>query len=139
MKLAILFYILPLFHIIPPGEANDANDLVGIYYTSDKTGQIEIYIKNGKYFGRVLQGENIKQDIHNPDPSLRNRTTLGIDILKNFVFDGTYNWKGQVYNPENGKTYKAKIWLESENKRLKLRGYLGFFYKTVAWERIDQP
>ncbi len=137
MKLLILVYLLPFFHVVPPGEANNEKDIVGIYYTSDKSGQIEVYELDGKYYGKVLSGNNIKKDVHNPDPSLRERLTLGINILKDFEFDGLYNWKGKIYNPETGKTYKGKIWLESEKKKLKLRGYLGFFYKTVDWERAE--
>lgn len=138
MKYVLLFCLLPILPIVvPPSEVKQADDILGVFYTEDKVGQIEIYKKAGKYFGKVIQGNNIKMDSRNPDPALRNRTTLGIDILLDLEFDGLYNWVGEVYNPENGKTYRAKIWLESENQTLKLRGYLSIFYKTVDWERIS--
>ena len=34
---------------------------------------------------------------------------------------------------DDGKTYKAEIWVE--DGKLKVRGYLGFFYKTQTWLR----
>ena len=138
MKYLLLFVVLPILPIIiPPSEVKNADDILGTFYTSDHDGQIEIYKKGTKYFGKIIQGMDIKKDIHNPDPALRSRSTLGIDILQDLEFDGLFNWVGKVYNPENGKTYKAKIWLESENNTLKLRGYVSIFYRTVDWERIS--
>jgi uncharacterized protein (DUF2147 family) len=35
------------------------------------------------------------------------------------------NWeKGTIYDPENGKTYSCKIYLENKNT-MKIRGYIG--------------
>ena len=36
-------------------------------------------------------------------------------------------------DPEDGKIYKAEIWVE--DGKLKVRGYLGVFYKTQTWLR----
>jgi uncharacterized protein (DUF2147 family) len=35
-----------------------------------------------------------------------------------------------------GKKYKAEIWLENGN--LKMRGYVGFIYRTQTWLRVDK-
>ncbi|HCZ37305.1 MAG TPA: DUF2147 domain-containing protein, partial [Cytophagales bacterium] len=34
-------------------------------------------------------------------------------------------------DPNNGKIYRCKVWLEGNN--LKLRGYLGPFFRTQTW------
>jgi uncharacterized protein (DUF2147 family) len=34
-------------------------------------------------------------------------------------------------DPEDGKVYKAEIWREAGT--LKVRGYLGMFYRTQTW------
>jgi uncharacterized protein (DUF2147 family) len=36
-----------------------------------------------------------------------------------------------IMDPEDGKTYKAEIWVEGDT--LKVRGYVGVFYKTQTW------
>ena len=38
---------------------------------------------------------------------------------------------GKVMDPEDGKVYKAELWTEAA--KLKVRGYLGPFYKTQTW------
>jgi hypothetical protein len=37
----------------------------------------------------------------------------------------------QIMDPEDGKTYEAELWVE--DGKLKVRGYLGFFYRTQTW------
>jgi uncharacterized protein (DUF2147 family) len=41
---------------------------------------------------------------------------------------------GEILDPNNGKIYRCKLWLEG--KDLKLRGYLGPFYRTQTWVRV---
>jgi uncharacterized protein (DUF2147 family) len=38
---------------------------------------------------------------------------------------------GTIIDPNNGKIYRCKVWLEGNN--LKLRGYLGPFFRTQTW------
>ena len=42
---------------------------------------------------------------------------------------------GRILDPEKGKTYRCKIWLDKGN--LRVRGYLGPFYRTQTWIRAD--
>jgi uncharacterized protein (DUF2147 family) len=34
-------------------------------------------------------------------------------------------------DPDDGKVYKSEVWLE--DGKLKVRGYLGLFYRTQTW------
>lgn len=45
-------------------------------------------------------------------------------------------WKGQIYNRENAKTYRCDMWLGPDGE-LMLRGYIGlpWFGSTSAWTR----
>lgn len=49
-----------------------------------------------------------KTDINNPDPRLRKRPTSSLRILTGFMSDGP-RWRGQVYDPRSGRTYKSFI------------------------------
>jgi uncharacterized protein (DUF2147 family) len=41
-------------------------------------------------------------------------------------------WEGgKVFDPEKNKTYRAKIWMD--NGKVKIRGYLGPFFRTQTW------
>ena len=40
---------------------------------------------------------------------------------------------GTILDPEDGKVYKAEVWVE--DGKLKVRGYIGFLYKTQTWQK----
>jgi len=42
---------------------------------------------------------------------------------------------GKILDPNNGKFYSCKIWLE--NRNLEVRGYIGFFFRTQQWLRYN--
>jgi uncharacterized protein (DUF2147 family) len=46
--------------------------------------------------------------------------------------DGTWSG-GTILDPESGKVYDCKLWLE--NGRLMVRGYVAFFFRTQEWIR----
>lgn len=81
-------------------------------------------------------------DDENPEPSRRDRLILGMPLLWGFAHDPeSGRWQGgEVYDPENGKTYDAKMWLEGDDV-LNFRGYLGLslFGRTTEWTRSDPP
>ena len=76
-------------------------------------------------------------DMHNPDPALRTRPLLGLDLLSQYQYkDG--KWQGQLYDPESGKTYKSQITLGSDGK-LQMRGYIGtpMLGRTAVWAPVS--
>jgi uncharacterized protein (DUF2147 family) len=66
-----------------------------------------------------------KVDRKNPDPALRKRPILGLQVMKGLTAKGDKRWgNGACYDPETGKSYKCKMYLASSD-RLELRGYIG--------------
>ena len=44
---------------------------------------------------------------------------------------------GKILDPENGKVYSCKMWLDS-NGDLQVRGYVGIFYRTQTWKKLTK-
>ena len=115
-------------------------DIVGVWDTGDGA-HVEIYERDGKYHGQFVWFYDEPPaggvDFKNPDPALRDRPLLGADFVLNFEFDGRKWKKGRLYNPENGKQYKAD--LELRDGVLKVRGWIGMrlIGRTVEWTRAD--
>jgi len=66
-----------------------------------------------------------KVDLKNPDPELRNKPILGLQVMQGLTAKGDKKWgNGICYDPESGKSYKCKMKLTSP-KRLEVRGYIG--------------
>lgn len=81
-----------------------------------------------------------KRDLHNPNPTLRNRKLCGMTILNGFQREQRNVWgTGQIYNPGDGRSFSGTLSLE-DNGMLKVRGYVGvpLFGKTTTWVRPQQ-
>lgn len=106
--------------------------------TKEPKSIVEIYEQEGKLYGRIVKlflkpGED-------PDPvcdkctgEQKNKKTLGMVIINGLTKKGDAWSKGKVLDPDNGKNYNAKIWLE--DGKLKIRGYILFLYRTQTWMR----
>jgi uncharacterized protein (DUF2147 family) len=119
-----------------------AESPVGKWNTVDeKSGQVtsavEIYEQNGKLFGKIvaLTEPNDKQG--KPKVCIactgadKNKSIVGLVILKALTPSGDRYKDGTVLDPEDGKVYPAEIWVE--DGKLMVRGYSGFLYKTRIW------
>lgn len=59
-------------------------------------------------------------------------------VLRNAVKDTANHWKGDLFNPENGKMYKGEITLDSANQ-LTLTGCLvAFLCQSETWNRVPK-
>jgi uncharacterized protein (DUF2147 family) len=114
----------------------DSDKIVGLYWSPKKNAKIEFYKKGNVYFGKTIWVSNPKKDTENPNSQLRKRDLVGLDLLTNFIYDNGNYSGGQVYDPENGKTYSCKITCNGQN--LKVRGYIGISLlgRTETFERI---
>lgn len=140
-KLSILF-VLTLFTLSVSAQKKD--DILGKWVNPTGEGQIEIYKKGDKYFGKLAwikePNENGKPKLDNKNPSanLRNRPILGLEILKDFVFDDDKWTDGTIYDPKTGKTYSCNLSLKSSGQ-LNIRGYIGISLigRSETWKRVN--
>lgn len=67
--------------------------------------------------------------------SLRNEPVVGMAILRGLKRDGDRWVDGSILDPENGRTYRATVWLDQQD-RLRVRGHWGPIYRTQTWRRV---
>ncbi len=113
-------------------------DILGIWTTDGGDSRLELFKCGEKICGKIVWLKvpkyidskdgpvgKTKVDRKNPDPALRNRPVLGLQVMKGFAAKGSNRWvNGVSYNPETGKSYKSKMQLLSPGQ-LELRGYIG--------------
>lgn len=105
-----------------------SDDVIGTWLTEDKTGEISIFKRDGRYFGKIVGGtSNESYDVHNPDKERRNDPLIGLVILKDLTFDADDKvWEDDtVYDPKKGKRYGCTVKL-TQSKTLNITGYIGF-------------
>lgn len=126
--------------------AISAQSPVGIWKTiDDETGDakshVEIYEKDGKFFGKVVKLlPAATTDVCGPCPGERaGKSLIGMDILWDLEPYKDYWSYGQIIDPGKGKIYKASLWVEDENT-LKVRGYIGVSVigRNQNWYRVTE-
>ena len=130
-----------------------AGDMIlGRWETEGGKGIVELTRAGASYCGTLCglsepcypaddkcgMGGKPKVDRDNPDPALRTRPVLGLQILHGFTYAGDNTWQGgSIYDPESGNTYRSKLALRSDGT-LQVRGYIGIalFGRTTVWKRL---
>jgi uncharacterized protein (DUF2147 family) len=116
----------------------------GLWLSGDGDGWIRLELTADGLVGYIdgspntQEGDPIRRDEKNPDPTLRGRPLESLAVLKGFEYDGENRWvNGKIYDPNSGNTYKATVTLV-DNDTLKVRGYVGFslFGRTETWTRV---
>ena len=130
--------------LLPFAPVAMAQDILGLWDTGES--RVEIYACGERLCGRIAELDepldadgNPKLDKNNPDPALRSRPILGMDLIAGFTPKGEGKWRGgKIYDPRDGKTYKCAMSLKPDGT-LEVRGYVGLavFGKTVVWTRAE--
>ena len=77
-----------------------------------------------------------KVDRLNPNPSLRKRQLIGVMLVSNMASAGDNNWRGSIYNPDDGRTYSASLKLSG--RVLQVKGCVaGILCKSNSFRRIN--
>jgi len=114
------------------------DDVLGTWKTDGGDSQLELFQCGDKICGKIIWLKvpkyidsndgpvgRTKVDRKSPNPSLRNRPIIGLQVMKGLTAKGSNRWEnGTCYDPESGKSYKCKMQLKSPD-RLEMRGYIG--------------
>ena len=123
------------------------NSIFGKWKTvDDETGEtksvVEIFKKGNKVFGKIVEiinkeRQDVVCDKCDEDDPRKDQRILGMEIIKDLEKDGDEWDSGTILDPQNGKVYKCKIWVE--NKKLIVRGYIGFSWigRSQTWLRVE--
>ena len=116
-----------------------ADPITGRWVTPEKDSVIAISPCGSSMCGRIArylkvpEGGADQRDVYNPDKSKRSRKVLGLNVLTGLTDDGD-EWRGRIYDPRNGKSYRSVVTRLSAN-HLEVKGCLGPFCQTQVWTR----
>jgi uncharacterized protein (DUF2147 family) len=106
----------------------------------DNTGKprstVEITVSNGTLSGRIVDlhdKSKLEKACDKCTDDRKGRPIVGLEIIRGMKADGDTWTDGTILDPETGKVYDCKLWLE--DGRLKVRGYVAFFFRTQTWIR----
>lgn len=122
---------------------------VGLWKTIDdetkkEKSLVRITESNGVYSGKIEKflDPTTKVDAvcDKCTDERKDKPILGMTILRNLkqsaddkaVYDG-----GDIVDPNNGKVYRSRLKPVDDGKKLEMRGYIGPFYRTQTWLRVE--
>src|SRR5262249_36328312 len=120
-----------------------AADPTGTWLTEEGKATVRVADCGGALCGTILAlkepndaSGKPKVDKNNAAAGQRSRPSSGVQIGPGVNADGTNKWSGQIYNPEDGKTYNRSVTLPTANT-LKIQGCMlgGILCKTNTWTR----
>ncbi len=125
-----------------------AQTAVGKWNTiDDKTGKkkstVELYKHDGKLFGKIIhlyprEGREDNPVCKKCTDDRKDKAITGMQIVRGLDWNGKEWENGTILDPENGKVYKCKIWVDSDNEnKLNVRGYIGPLYRTQTWQKAE--
>lgn len=113
----------------------------------DKTGEVKAEISiaetNGALLGRIEKalGKDAKPGAVCVECSddRKDKPMVGLDIIRGGKKAESKDvWEGgKILDPENGKEYRASFTPIEGGKKLEVRGYLGPFWRTQTWNRVQ--
>jgi len=117
--------------------------ITGIWQTiDDDTKQVrsfvELRVEDNRLYGKIIKLFPQQDELADPvcdkcEGDNKGKPILGMQIINGLSLKKN-KWKnGDILDPNNGKSYDCKIWLE--DGKLQVRGYIGFFYRTQEWIR----
>lgn len=111
--------------------------------TKEAKSEVQITEASGVLNGKItkLLRKEAKQDLVCDEctDDRKGKPVLGMEILRGVKkVDGKDVWEdGKVLDPENGKTYAAKLTPIEGGKKLEMRGSIGPFGRTQTWVRVQ--
>ena len=139
--------LLILFCALSINLSAQIDKIVGRWTTIDDEKNIPVSIINiyrgtdGLYYGQIerilVKGEENKI-CKACEGELHNKPVVGIVNVQKMEWRDGKLQGGTILDPNNGKTYYAKMWLDPQTGKLVLRGSLdkrGFIGRNQEWVR----
>ena len=122
---------------------------IGVWNTVDENTQeikaaIQIVEKDGVLVGTILK--SFKKDTNESTvcedckDDRKGKPIIGLDIIRNVKKEADellWAGGGKILDPENGKEYTVRLVPIEDGKKLRVRGYIGPFYRTQVWLRVQ--
>ena len=147
-KFACVCFLLTLFTVFyTNGQPSDGHERIcGKWESVEKSIIIEVYMAGSDFRAKLIwysdtEGKPLDYwtDRRNPNPVLRSRKLLGMEVLSGLQYDpDNHSWEnGMVYDSKHGREWNASANID-KNGQLRVRGYWHFKFigRTMTFFRV---
>ena len=142
MKSLIATAVLGLFALSAQAQMSP----VGVWKTIDDETKapkalVRITEANGVVTGKIdkLLSPDAKPDAKcdKCEDDRKDKPIVGMEIIRDVKKDDDVWAGGTILDSAKGKVYKTRLKPVDGGKKMEVRGYIGFFYRTQVWERVE--
>jgi len=123
-----------------------ANKVCGKWECDEKNLIIEVTKNDGGFKAKIMwfKADNVQlmgsyTDVNNPDPKLRSRKLIGMNVLDGLVYKpATNSWEdGMIYDSRHGRYWNSSAYINKDGL-LKVKGYWHFKFigHTMTFYRL---
>jgi len=143
--LAIKFFMLTIILFSGSVYSNEQSP-VGLWKAYDDqgkpTGFIRMQEDAGLLTGKIERGlpeEKEVQYCSACQDERKNQPLVGMVMMKGVKAKGDYFEGDEILDPFSGNTYRVKLKLKEQGKKMEVRGFVGLslFGRTQVWERVE--
>lgn len=147
-KFACVCFLVVLFTVFcaKVQAITGRGDICGKWESVENNLIIQVYIADGAFKAKIIwfsdtEGKPMDYwtDRRNPNPALRSRKILGMEILRGLQYDPhSHTWEnGMVYDSKHGREWNASAYIDKHGQ-LRVRGYWHFKFigRTMTFRRI---
>ena len=125
---------------------SDCDQICGKWMSSEKNLTVLVYKSGDQFKAKIIWFRDDPtlpmdewKDKNNPDPVLRSRKILGMEVLRDLKYDTDGNsWEdGMIYDAKHGREWNASAYINKEGL-LKVKGYWHFKFigRTLTFHRV---
>jgi uncharacterized protein (DUF2147 family) len=138
-------YVLAALIFFAVGAAQAQNTPVGVWKTIDDDTNLEKSLVRIQEVSGVVSGKVDKiYDVSEQDAvcekcrdGRKGQPILGMSIIDGLTQIDDVWEGGQILDPDNGKLYRVRLKPIDGGKKLEVRGYIGPFFRTQTWIRVE--
>ena len=143
--ISLLVLIVELFLIAHDALAATKTDPFGVWLTRAGDAKVHVSQCGAGLCGKIVW---LKQPIDsttgqpqtddkNPDPSLKKRPIVGLQLFVGMRPSASNAWSGQIYNADDGRHYGSTI-TQIDPAQLEVRGCVGSLCGSEIWTRAPR-
>ena len=134
-----------LFVIAAATTAHAQNTPVGVWKTIDDDTKQEKSLVRITESGGIVTGK-IEKLLNPTEPNpvcdkcsddRKGKPITGMSIIEGLKQSGEVWEGGEILDPNNGKVYRVRLKPVENGKKLEVRGYIGPFFRTQTWLRVE--
>lgn len=145
----IVITLFTFFMVSKVQAGNSPDAILGKWVALPKKNfMVEVFRVGKEYKGRLVwfndrddpsKPMKLRMDEKNPDPALRNRKLLGLEVLTDMIYNAATNrWEsGKIYDAKSGRIWSSSASLTNDGTLL-VRGFWHFEFigKNMNFKKV---